>query len=131
MTSNVSYQLRNLSMANSRTHSAANTTDLCDIMQSLLEDILAIYLKAEKVNWHLWLQRQEKEHLAASEDLTHLIGELCASALSAMLQLGCSMQNHSSGKDGHLAQLINAVAALHARPDRSDACGADNSLSLQ
>lgn len=130
MTSNVSYQIRNSSIANSEAHSATGTTDLCGILQSLVEDILAVYLKAEKVHWHLRLHGQEKGP-QATDALTHITDELCASALSAILQLGCSMQNHTSGEDGHFAQLIHAVAALHPRTERSDALGAGNSLPLQ
>jgi hypothetical protein len=127
MTSNVSYQLRNSPTANSEARSATGTTDLCGVLQSLLEDILAVYLKAEKVHWHLRLHGQEKGHLAGIDRLTHATDELCAGALSGILQLGCSMQDRFSGEDDHFAQLINAVVALHARPDRSDASGAGNS----
>jgi hypothetical protein len=113
MASNVFYQVHDSSTANSGAHSAIGTTDLCGVLQSLVQDMLAVYVKAEKVHWHLRLHREVEGRLAATDGLAHVSDELCASVLNAILQLGRSVQNHSSGEDVHFAQLINAVAASH------------------
>jgi hypothetical protein len=120
MASNVFYQLHESSPAEPGTHSETGTTDLCCVLQSLVEDVLAVYLKAEKMQWHLRLHRPEEGGLAGTAALADVMHELCASALSAMLQLGCSMQNRSSGEDVHFAQFINAVAALRAGTQTSN-----------
>jgi hypothetical protein len=115
MASNMFYQLRDSSPAKPGTHSATERTDLCCALQSLVEDLVGVYLQAEKEHWHLQLHRQEEGRLAGADALAHVTQDLCASALSAILQLGCSMQNHSSVEEEvHFVQFINAVAALHA-----------------
>jgi hypothetical protein len=121
MALNITYQLRDLSEAKPSTHPATGTTDLCGVLQALVEDLLGVYLKAEKVHWHLQLRRQE-EHCAAEADLlADVTQELRESVLNAILQLGSSMQSHPPGEDVSITQLINELANLQARSEGGDA----------